>query len=234
MNHWRRCGAVSTVVLALFLAGCGGGIFRSSKTINDPLALNGRSATIDVVHTGDALTRQFTVDPPANPTDPAQALLAYTFGNMVSSGSPLQPYEGMESLDFSQKVRLRFQFTPNTGMPDDLVLRNVNLQILLRLKDTAPQGGSRFLTPVEFSYSGTLVLKRQVDGSYLPSNELTFIIPMDKQAGWSLLNILASGSENTLLAALSLNAETSSTNVPSGATARLTVEFAEGSARVLW
>lgn len=234
MKHWRRCGAVSAVVLALFLAGCGGGIFRSSKTINDPLALNGRSATVDAVHTGDALTRLFTVDPPANPTDPAQALLAYSFGNMVSSGSPLQPYEGMESLDLSQKVRIRFQFTPNTGMPNDLILRNVNLQIVLRLKDTASQGGSRSFTPIQLSYSGTLVLKRQIDGTYLPDSELSFTLPMDKQDGWSLLNILASGSENTLLVALSLNAETSSTNVPSGAAVRLTVEFAEGSARVLW
>ncbi|MEJ5252053.1 MAG: hypothetical protein HPY54_07090 [Chthonomonadetes bacterium] len=234
MNHWRLYGAISVAAVALFLAGCGGSIFRSTKVINDPLTLRGRSASVDVGLTGDALACEFTVDTPVDPADPAQAMLSYDFGNTLIGDAPLQPYEGMESLDLSQKVRIRFQFTPNTSMPNEFTLRNVNLRIWLRLKDTDAEGASRSLTPIQMSYSGTLTLKRQVDGSYQPDGDMAFTISMNKQEGWSLLNLLASGDANTAVVALSLRAETSSTNVPPGATARLTVEFAEGSARVLW
>lgn len=234
MNHWRLYGAISAAAVALFLAGCGGSIFRSTKVINDPLTLSGRLASVDVGLTGDALAVQFIVDTPVDPTDPTQAMLTYSFGNTVTGDAPLQPYEGMESLDLRQKVRIRFQFTPNSGMPNEFTLRNVNLRIWLRLKDTDTGGASRSLAPIEMFYSGTLTLKRQVDGSYQPDNDMAFTVSMNKQEGWSLLNLLASGDANTVVAALSLRAETSSTNVPSGAAVRLTVEFAEGSARVLW
>lgn len=230
MKPWGLLGVALATTVGLSIAGCGGSMFRSAKTINDPLALSGRSAEVSVALGGDALTRQFSAETPRPPSNPSEALLTYSFGNNIN----LAQYEGMETLSINQGVRLRFTFTPNTGMPGVITLRNVSLRLWLRLTDRDSQDIARSAIPVELAYNGLLTIERQTDGSYLSQNVIPFSIPTDKADGWYLLNILASGSDNTLSADLSFAAETSSANVPTGAAARLTVEFDAGSAYVQW
>lgn len=223
MKSWYLLGAALTAAVGTLVAGCGGSIFRSAKTIEDPLALSGRYAEVNMVLGGDALTRQFSVNTPRPPSNPDEALLSYSFGNNVN----LAQYEGMETLVFRQGVRLRFTFTPNTGMPGVITLRNVSLRLWLRLTDKDSQDITRFAKPL-LTYNGTLTIERQTDGSYL-AQEIPFSVQTNKADGWYLLNILASGTDNTLTADLSFAAETSSANVPTGTTAELAVEFVAGS-----
>ncbi|MDW8289526.1 MAG: hypothetical protein RMM06_02290 [Armatimonadota bacterium] len=205
-------------------------MFRSAKTINDPLALSGRSAQVNVVLSGDALTRQFLAETPRPPSDPSQALLAYSFGNNID----LAQYEGMETAVFSQDIRLRFTFAPNTGMPGTIILRNVSLRLWLRLTDRDEGDTPRSAPPLELVYNGTLTVERQTDGSYIVKNLSPFSVRMGKTDGWRLLHLLASGAENTLTADLSFSAETTFTNVPANTTVRLTVEFGAGSIYTQW
>ncbi|GIV17400.1 MAG: hypothetical protein KatS3mg022_2835 [Armatimonadota bacterium] len=223
-------GIALASTVGLSMAGCGGSMFRSAKTINDPLALSGRSAGVSVVLGGDALTRQFSAETPRPPSNPSEALLTYSFGNNIN----LAQYEGMETLSISQGVRLRFTFTPNTGMPGVITLRNVSLRLWLWLTDKDSQDVARSALPIELAYNGTLTIERQTDGSYLSQNVIPFSVRTDKADGWQLLNILASGTENTLTVDLSFTAETGSSNIPANAAARLSVDFETSSAYIQW
>lgn len=230
MKSWSLLGLALITAVGSLLAGCGGSMFRSTKVINDPLALNGRYAEVNTVLGGDALTRQLNAETPRPPSDPSQALLVYSFGNSVN----LAQYEGMETLTLSQGINLRFTFTPNSGMPAVITLRNVVLRLWLRVADKDSQDIPRSAMPIELNYNGTLTIERQTDGSYTAQNTLPFSVRIDKAEGWHLLNVLASGAENTLTADLSFTAETSSANVPPNATTKLRVEFGAGNAHIEW
>lgn len=219
-----------SAAVGTLIVGCGGSMFRSTKTIHDPLALGGREGTVNIALDGDALTRQFSAETPRPPSEPSQALLYYSFGNNID----LAQYEGMAKLSLNQAVRLRFTFTPNSGMPGVIALRNASLRLWLRTGDRDSQDTPRSAQPVELVYTGDLTIERQTDGSYLTRESIPFSAQMDKASGSYLLNILASGSDNTLTADLSFTAETSSTNVAPNATARLSIEFQAGSAYIQW
>lgn len=230
MKYRRLLSAALAASFVMFIVGCGGSMFRSAKTIEDPLALSGRFAEVSAVLGGDALTRQFSVETPRPPSDPSEALLVYQFGNNVN----IAQYEGMETLTLNQGVRLRFTFAPNNGMPGVIVLRNVSMRLWLRLTDRDSEDIPRAATPFALTYSGTLTLERQTDGTYITNKVIPFSVQTDKADGWHLLNILGSGYENTLTVDLSFAGETNSSIIPEGATAKLNVHFEASSAHVRW
>mgnify|MGYP001117280847 CR=1 FL=1 len=222
MGAWRTYSLAVVALGGLLLTACGGSMFRSAKTISDPLALNGRLAQSDTSIGGDALTASLS----------ASGSAEYSFGNTIAS---VAPYAGLESMTLSQRIRVRLQFEPNAGMPGSISLRNVSLSAQLRVSDTDDAGTPRQSTTIPLNYRDTLTLARQADGSYLTDATIPFSVKLSKSEAEGLLAILASGKENTMSIQMQWQAETRRANIPNGARVTLTVEFDNNSsAYVEW
>jgi hypothetical protein len=221
MSAWRTYSLAVVALGGLLLTACGGSMFRSAKTIADPLALNGRLAPADTNIGGDALTASLS----------ASGSAEYSFGNTIGS---VAPYEGLESVTLSQSVRLRLVCEPNASMPGSINLRNVSLGVRLRLADSDTSGASRQFSAIQLNYGGTLTLTRQTDGSYVTNTTLPFSTKLGKSEGETLLAILAGGEGNTMRVEMELQAETARANIPNGATMTLIIEFDNSSAYVEW
>jgi hypothetical protein len=221
MSAWRKYSLAVVALGGLLLTACGGSMFRSAKTIADPLALNGRLAPADTNIGGDALTASLS----------ASGSAEYAFGNTIAS---VAPYAGLERMTLSQRIRVRLQCEPNAGMPGSISLRNVSLSAHLRVSDTDDAGTPRQSPTIPLNYRDTLTLARQADGSYLTNATIPFSVKLSKSEGEGLLAILASGKENTMRIQMELRAETLRANIPNGATVTLTVEFDDSSAYLEW
>jgi len=221
MSRWRAYFLGIMGLGGLLLTGCGGSMFRSAKTIADPLALNGRRAQASVSIGGDALTASLS----------AQGNGEYSFGNSIAS---LAPYEGLESLTLRQNIRLRLEFNPNSNMPASVTLRNVSLHIRLRISDSDSGGNAREYPILRSNYNGTLTLARQTDGSYVAKDPLPLSSRLRKSEAETLLAILAGGTANVMSIEANLQAETARANIENVISVTLSITFDNGSAYIEW
>lgn len=227
---FRSLGFVLVAGLTLLIAGCGGSDFGAKKTIHDPFSTSGRFSQISLAVGGDALVRSFVADTPRPPATPAQAFLTYSFGNTVDPGQ----YAGLDSVKVNQTVLLRFSFSPNVLLPSTINLRSVMLRMWLRVEDVTEDATPRQSRTVEMVYNGSLTLERDVDGTYVARPNLLFSTDVGREAGAFLLNMLGTGSANTVVIDLSFRAETSSATVPINTIAQMSVHFLNSNAEVQW
>lgn len=209
------------IVSVMTLVSCGGVILGTSKTLSEPLGLQGRSANMDTSVSVNGLTTHLT----------ASGTLQFTLSDQASSGDPLAPYEGMSRMEVVQKMGLVFSISSTGALPTTFTLRDVSLRIAVRVSDS---GGGRTSPQVEFTYSGFLTLDRQSDGTYRARESLLLSSSLDRFDGSNLIAILVSGGANTVTASMSFSADTSSPNIPSGATVITMLQFDEGSATIRW
>lgn len=219
MKQWCGAAGVLVVLGIVFLVGCGGGVFSTSKTLTDPLGLQGKSANMDAEVAVDGLTTQISAS--------QQDALRFTLNNLTT---PSSFYEGMSTMEVSQRATLTLSVASSSALPSTLVLRDVDLRVVVR----ASEGTSRTSPPVEFRYTGFLTLDRQPDGSYRARENLSFADELDRFDGSALIAILVGGSANTVTADISFTANTSSPNIPSGSTVSFTLQFGDGKAVVRW
>jgi hypothetical protein len=220
MSRWQVCiGFCAAAGIFLMLAGCGGGLLSTSKTISNPLGLQGRSFNANAQVTLDGLTARLSVQ--------QQGVLQFTIDDIESSGNP---YEGMSRMEIAQQARLLLSINSSSVPPATFILRNVDLRIVVR----ASEGTSRVSPPVEFRYTGLLTLDRQPDGSYMARETLSLRSKLDRFDGSALIAILTTGSDNTVTTDVYLTAETSSPNLPSDSTVSLTLQLGDASALIRW
>lgn len=201
------------------LAGCGGGVFSTSKTWINPLGLQSRSVNMIAQVTVDGLTTHLVAD--------QQNALQFTLNDQTTAGNP---YEGMSTMGISQRAILTFFVSSSGTLPSTFTLRDVDLRIAVR----ASEGSSRTSPLVEFRYAGFLTLDRQPDGSYRARENLSFLSELDRFDGSALITILIAGGANTVTADISFTADTSSPNIPPGSTVSFTLQFGDGNAVVRW
>lgn len=219
VRRWCSYAGLLVASGVVLLAGCGGGVFSTSKTLTDPLGLQGRSANMNVQTAVDGLTTQLSAN--------QQGALKFSLNNLSTSGSP---YEGMSTMEISQKASLTFSINSSGVLPSTFTLRDVDLRVVVK----ASEGTTRISPPVEFRYTGFLTLVRQPDGSYRVQENLSFLDELDRYDGSALITILTTGSANTITADVSFAANTSSPNIPSGSTVSLILQFGDSNALVKW
>jgi hypothetical protein len=220
MSRWHVCRGFSAMAgILLLLAGCGGGLLSTSKTLPNPLGLQGRSANVNAQVVVDGLTARLSAD--------QRSTLQFTLNDLATSGNP---YEGMSSIELSQQMSLLFSISSGSVLPATFTLRNVDLRVVVR----ASEGTSRISPLVEFRYTGFLTLDRQSDGSYRVRESLSLQSELDRFDGFALISILIAGGTNTVTADVSFTAETSSPNLPSGSTVSLILQFGTSSAHIKW
>lgn len=207
------------IVCTVVLVGCGGGIFSTSKTLTNPLGLQGRGISVGTQVSVDELTTRLTAD--------QQGALQVTLNDQSTTGNP---YEGLSTVKISQQASLFFSIVSGSILPTTIVLRNVDLRVVVR----ASEGSSRTSPPIEFRYAGFLTLDRQADGRYKAREGLTFQSELDRFDGSALITILITGGANTVTADVSFAADTSSPNIPAGSTVSFTLLFGDGDAVVRW
>lgn len=216
--RWLYLVAVALTAASVgTLVGCGGVVLGTSKMLAEPLGLQGRSADANAVVSVDGLTTHLS----------ASGALQFAIEDRTSSES----YEGLSRVELAQNASLLFSIVPDGALPATFTLRNVNLRIIVRV---AESGGTPVAPPVEFTYTGSLTLDRQSDGRYKARESLLLQRSLDRFDGSSLIAILGSGGVNTVSVNIFLTADTSSPNIPSGATVSMSLQFGEGSATVRW
>lgn len=219
MKRWRAYAGLLVASGVVLLVGCGGGVFNTSKTLTDPLGLQGKSVNMNAQTAVDGLTTQLSAN--------QQGALQFSLNNLSTSG---KLYEGMSTMEISQKVSLTFSINSSGVLPSNIILRDVDLRVVVK----ASEGTTSISPPVEFRYTGFLTLVRQPDGSYRVQENLSFLDELDRFDGSALISILTTGGANTITADISFAANTNSPNIPSGSTVSFTLQFGDSNALVKW
>ncbi|MCS6831265.1 MAG: hypothetical protein RMM08_06480 [Armatimonadota bacterium] len=219
MKRWSRHASLLVMWGVMFIVGCGGGVFSTSKTLVDPFGLRGRSVNMNSQVNVDGLTTRLAAD--------QRDALQFTLSDQSTAGNP---YAGMSSMEVLQQATLTFFISSGGNVPSTFTLRDVHLRVTIQ----ASESSSRNSPPIEFQYTGFLTLERQTDGSYRTRESLSFLDELDRFDGSALIAILTAGGTNTITVHISLTASASSPNIPSGSTVSFTLRFDDSSAIVRW